>query len=718
MSEITSIIDEIIGKRKVGAKVPYKVLENLKYLESKIGQIRDLEKTIRSLPVHTSSVIEQIERFDFRAMSDRLIQERKTWEILWQRLNRDTINIGVIGLARQGKSTLLQRVAGLTDDEIPSSDRMPCTSVQSNIYHVDENTYAKVYFHSESYFLEEVIKPYYEELGFFRVPVNLSEFRSSPFPSTPTNPRHPAKAEAVYKHLRDDYHAHVNEYGRLLKAEKEYITIPKEKIKEYVSQDYDNQGNPRFFNHLAVEKVEIFCSFPETKVKKIGLVDMPGLGDTRLGDTERMIRALGEDVDFILFVRRPVPSGSFWGESDVNLYDEASQALQNKLPLKEWSFMLLNQDETNDQQCSDMENTRTNKGIHVKKCLRANCKNTLSANQILQEVIDELVQRMDHLDQQYMSAAFKDLQDFQNFVEEQLQRVRQIVSAMGDINAKYLILKEDFLEQLYKEIEEFRVQVRQRFKVTNEEFKTQVSSVIERCKTEVIIPSLNELTVRANKDGIDKVYFDAIQQMRANFLKQFHSIGGDLRQSFENTKSDLAKVFVKIGLGALTGQQGLELLKALEKSFAQDNELQNLTRGFRFIISFEIMYKGFIQSQVWEKLSQVLPPYPLKPVKTPDVIDTVLSNLKESHKKAIEECQVALSNIGESINRAQISMVEEFSDHITRSQGIEREWDIFLNNNRCQVWPQLQELENQKQLQQQWLTLVDETLSASRKLSV
>jgi archaellum component FlaC len=209
-----------------------------------------------------------------------------------------------------------------------------------------------------------------------------------------------------------------------------------------------------------------------------------------------------------------------------------------------------------------MENTRTNKGIHVKKCLRANCKNTLSANQILQEVIDELVQRMDHLDQQYMSAAFKDLQDFQNFVEEQLQRVRQIVSAMGDINAKYLILKEDFLEQLYKEIEEFRVQVRQRFKVTNEEFKTQVSSVIERCKTEVIIPSLNELTVRANKDGIDKVYFDAIQQMRANFLKQFHSIGGDLRQSFENTKSDLAKVFVKIGLGALTGQQGLELLKA------------------------------------------------------------------------------------------------------------------------------------------------------------
>jgi hypothetical protein len=285
MLEITSIIDEIISKRKANANVPQQILEKLKSLESKIKQFRGLQQTIKTPSDNAFYADQNISQFDFTILGDRITQQREIWELLLQRLNRDTINIGVIGLARQGKSTLLQKITGLTDDEIPSSDRMPCTSVQSNIYHLDGDTYAKVYFHSESSFLEQVIQPYYEELGFSNIPKSLTEFRNTPFPSQPTNPRHPAKAEAIYKHLRDDYYAHFDVYGSLLQPHKRSITIPKDEIKKYVSQDYDEVGHPKFFNHLAVEKVEIFCSFPEAKVKKIGLVDMPGLGDTRLGDT-------------------------------------------------------------------------------------------------------------------------------------------------------------------------------------------------------------------------------------------------------------------------------------------------------------------------------------------------------------------------------------------------------------------------------------------------
>ncbi|NES06606.1 MAG: hypothetical protein F6K22_29590, partial [Okeania sp. SIO2F4] len=75
--------------------------------------------------------------------------------------------------------------------------------------------------------------------------------------------------------------------------------------------------------------MEIFCRFPQVGVKKLALVDMPGLGDTRLGDTERMIKALAEDIDFILLIRRPGKKGTgdFLRKEDVNLYDVASQAL-------------------------------------------------------------------------------------------------------------------------------------------------------------------------------------------------------------------------------------------------------------------------------------------------------------------------------------------------------------------------------------------------------
>lgn len=712
-SEIIATINEIIRKRKITAGVPHRIAENLKSLEINVVQLKDLQQVFHTLPELSSSTIQKL---NLQELSDRVAQERETWETLWQRLNRETINIGVIGLARQGKSTFLQKVAGLTNDEIPSSDRMPCTSVQSNIYHTDEGTQAKVHFHSEESFLKQVIKPYFDELGFPQSPRSLTEFRNLSL-SQPTNPRHPAKAEAVYNHLKDDYHAHIGIYGEELKAEKRFIEVSKEKIKEYVSQDYDAIGNPQFFNHLAVEKVEIHSPFPEVGVKKIGLVDMPGLGDTRLGDAKRMIKALGQDVDFILFIRRPDKRGDLWGIKDVELYDEAAQALKDKLPLQEWSFMLLNQDGENERQCNDLENTRINKGIHVKKCLRGNCVDQLSANKILREVLNELVENMDRLDQQYMSAAFKGLADFQDFAYQELERIRQVVENLGNINAAYLKLKDIFLKHLYKEIEDFREKSRQEFRQPNGEFKSQVDAAINRCKQEVNIPDSDSIVISAKNRGIDSVYFDAIQEMRADLLQQFHSVEAGLKQSLYKTKSNLADIFIQIGLGGIIDQEGSGFLETLAESLVKYNELKNLAMGFNFIVSFEIMYKGFIQSQIWQKLSEVLPPDPMTPVKTPDSVTTVLTALQGQRETAIQGCQQVLNTLGESINRVQTSMIEEFSDHITRAKGVKQEWDIFLNKNRGQIWTQLQELEEQEELQKQWLKAVDEAISTAQRLS-
>ena len=714
-TEMSGVIDEIIRKRKINSKIPKQILDDLNALELNISHLEELQ---RSFPNLTASTSQKVSQIDFKILKNRIVQEKETWEILWKRLNRDTVNIGVIGLARQGKSTFLQKVSGLTDNEIPSSDRMPCTSVQSNIYHADQNTQAKVYFHSESSFLEQVIKPYYEDLGFSNFPKSVSEFRNSPFPSKPTNPRHPAKAEAVYKHLRDEYYAHIGVYEKLLHEEKRFITIPKNEIKEYVSQDYDENGKPRFFSHLAVEKVEIFSPFPEMKVKKIGLVDMPGLGDTRLGDAERMIRALGQDVDFILFVRRPAKSGDLWGNKDVELYDEASQALSDKLPLQEWSFMLLNQDGENDKQCSDLENTRTNKGIYVKKCIKGNCNVDVSANQVLKEVLDELVNSMDRLDQQYMATAFRDLAIFQDFIKIRLQQARQTIESLGDIETEYLVLKEGFLKHLYIEIENFREQSRTEFAKPNEEFKAQVKEAIDKCNKEVDIPDSLAIESIAKENGIDSAYFDSIQEMRSNFLKQFHSIEDGLKHSLDTTKAKLANIFIGIGLEGVVEKQNAAFLMALAELLTKTNDLPNLAMGFEFISSFEIRYKGFIQSQLWQKFSEVFPPYPLNPVKTPDPTATVSIILKQSHTKAIQQSQSILNDIGGSINKVQISMIEEFADHITRAKGVKLEWNVFLNRNRTLIWTELKVLEEQKQQQKEWLDLVHEALSTTHKLHV
>lgn len=212
-AELTSKIVQIIRKRKEIADEPKWEKERLDSLYAKISELEKRRQQFMRSPGNNTDLIEGLKDIDFPKLLFFIEQEQRVWENLWKRFSRDTLNIGVAGLARQGKSTLLQSLTGLiSDDEIPSSDRMPCTSVQSNIYHIpDGETYALVYFYSETSFLNEVISPYYQKLGFASPPKSLAEFRQ-PLPPQPANLPNPAETEALYKHLHDDYHAHIDKY--------------------------------------------------------------------------------------------------------------------------------------------------------------------------------------------------------------------------------------------------------------------------------------------------------------------------------------------------------------------------------------------------------------------------------------------------------------------------------------------------------------------------
>lgn len=87
------------------------------------------------------------------------------------------------------------------------------------------------------------------------------------------------------------------------------MRITREEIPKFVTQYDPNESKIAYFNYLAVQEVRIFCPFPDENVGKIAVVDMPGLGDTGIGDADRLVDALGQDIDFILFVRMPKHTG-------------------------------------------------------------------------------------------------------------------------------------------------------------------------------------------------------------------------------------------------------------------------------------------------------------------------------------------------------------------------------------------------------------------------
>ena len=422
-------ITSIIEKRQPLARKIEDAEANLRSLSSAIDRLETCRKHTMTLADDPSvmSVKKHLEEIDFSAIRPQIAAEIESLSKLKVRFSRNTLNIGVVGRARQGKSRLLQSLTGLTAAEIPDGNGLHCTGVRSTIHHNPAlETHAEVWFHSEHSFLDEVISPYYEKLALGAKPVTLEDFASKPLPSLPDGDRASTVFSAMYEHLLV-YHVKLDKYRHLLR-EQSPRRIARDEIREYVAQDTIT-GDRIYFNYLAVREVKIFCNFPNTEVGQIALVDMPGLGDTGIGDAERLVKTLGQDIDAVLFIRMPKSSGDFWGNFDVELYATAAKALV-ELPIKQWSFMILNHHPGDSPKTDNLRNCEllaediTKKHIHVSECAIANCANAEEANKVLDRVLDYLAANITTLDKQYASSCQGRLSQLHSDVSAELDKAQ------------------------------------------------------------------------------------------------------------------------------------------------------------------------------------------------------------------------------------------------------------------------------------------------------
>ena len=122
------------------------------------GNLRSLSHSLETLSQNRDRLISQVsdpdaqsnlQQLNFIQLQAQLKSQLEELNLLKNRFNRDTINIGVIGRAGQGKSRLLQSLTGLSSNEIPTGDRGHCTGVRSTILHQPGiDTYGEITFHS------------------------------------------------------------------------------------------------------------------------------------------------------------------------------------------------------------------------------------------------------------------------------------------------------------------------------------------------------------------------------------------------------------------------------------------------------------------------------------------------------------------------------------------------------------------------------------------
>ncbi|MGQ4650253.1 dynamin family protein [Lyngbya aestuarii] len=754
-------ISSIIEQRQPLVKEIQRVETHLREVSSAISHLENYRKRLE-VSVNEAEVKKKLHNLNFYHLIQLIQQEYKKLGILKERLSCSTLNIGVIGLMGQGKSTLLKSLSGLTDQEIPALEGGACTAVRStienlqekrspepssskkitqsngfgpNLYGIQEQIYlpkldvttkAEVTLHSEDSFLREVIWPYYDELGFTDKPDNLNAFAEQQF-SAQSN--RSAADEDIYQRLRHDYHLTLDKYRHLLKpGVPQKLSIQVEEISEYVIQKRDGtmRNNLTSFKHLAVREVKIFCPFKNPDVGKISLVDLPGLGDSKLGDEQLMLETLGKKVDIVLFIKRPDPQRYQWQSSDIQLYDKAAQALND---LEKRSFMVLNYS-TRTENIKACEVLKQNLGtIKVAHTEIVDCADSEDANRVFNLVIDYLTVKIKELDKRYASSCQNRLRTLHSQINTELEKARSTLTQYSSDSRQFRSLFDQLSQELISSLVALRNQLKEQCEQVDPDFEAAVQIALQNCENDRGIPLDDEEIKNRSyefefKESYQAIYRIYIRELRIHLSRHFLQVDKGLRKSIDKVKSAVVDVLVNHGrLGELIATKDAVFLKDMADLLAERGN--QLELGFRTLWEFEFSYGSSLLHLVRKHLDEILQSditdntsenqdFPPEPSNATEVRD----NLEILYRKAVDNCQETLKQWLQAPSQARYYMVQEFIDLVIYAKGMKKEWEILLNEQdvRSKVWPEFRTIEKRKQDQQDWRNTV-ERIAALNQLS-
>jgi len=268
---------------------------------------------------------------------DKLDEATDLIGVLRERVHRETINIGVIGLTGAGKSTLLRRLSGLDEDHIPSNRYVSSTATPSRIFNEprEAKDRAVLHLHTWPTFRDEVLKPLHEKARLSAsAPALIDDLRSFPYPEAAGERE--AGAERYYRKLREARDSLPSYEGMLRGGDQE---IDLERLRPYVAYPADEKSRERPYH--AVKSVDIYCHFPRIGGVSLGLVDLPGSGEAGLDVHKRFLTDLKNSTDLVFIVKRPSKSPSTDPDWDARqLADDASAGVRRS----DFAYQVINRD--------------------------------------------------------------------------------------------------------------------------------------------------------------------------------------------------------------------------------------------------------------------------------------------------------------------------------------------------------------------------------------
>ncbi|MFW1945207.1 hypothetical protein ACG93R_17075 [Acinetobacter guillouiae] len=642
---------------------------------------------------------------------------------LKQRFSRNTINIGVSGRARVGKSTLLQNISGLGEQQIPTGDGLPVTAVRSQIYHNPIQHRAIIEIHDFASFRDSVLQPYHKELQLLdKLPKTPQEFQNMQYPQriaelAETIQENPSKTALLTR--LNEMHRSFASYRDLLESSEREKILELDQLREYVAYPTNEQveSGQNTRKYLAVKEAKIECSFPTIEVNNLGIIDLPGLGELAVDAEKHHIQGLKNDIDLVVLVKRPVEGMGYWGADDgkaIDLLDDARGYIESR---KDFVFILINTGGVNQQQITSLRD-------HIKREANegqdGSLYNIIEADNaevhsvktnVLNPILEHLALRLGVMDQQIFEGTSRQYKAVENQIKillDDLTQVMQQISYSGSLREEIDNLATELRNDLSELLTDMVLNLQRQAKSADgAEFIERVEDLSQYIISwvdngfnsqenglQVWKANASKITKRDRNNG--RFAVDELNRIRVEISKQYCQLDNYFNDILlKSLFTQVAEILAR-NLGALLANKTeKEAVEYFAKCLTEANEpCETLSNATENLLALKLEYRTQFHPRVRAQLDNLN--YQIENAEGEQEIqfvgevgdaDYLYQQMSNLAKKAAYNTKKALLEEVRLPNLVLFAAAEQFEDELIRSGDSEREFKRLAHSYSHEIWP-------------------------------